>query len=112
MDDTRGTGEVANVCQARFDNVIDMKKLVLLLAVGACAKTASSDLLTHGMSADIDAQAKGDGTTTVNATLYVGDPISLNFVELQGDDELLASFGSSQEQPMNRFELLNVVSYS
>jgi len=64
------------------------------------------------MAADISAQARGDGTTTVSATLYVGDPIDLNFVELQGDDELLASFDSGQEQPMNRFELLNIVSYS
>jgi hypothetical protein len=90
-----------------------MKKLALVCVIaGGCAKTASSDLLTHGMSADIDAKATGDGTTTVSATLFVGDDTSLNFVELQGDDELLASFDSSAEAPMNRAELGNIVSYS
>ena len=90
-----------------------MKKLVLLaLILGGCAKTASSDLLTHGMSADITAKATGDGSTTVEATIYVGDPIDLDFVELQGDDELFAAFDASAETPMNRFELLNIVSYS
>jgi hypothetical protein len=90
-----------------------MKKLVFLglIAAGGCAKTSSADLLTHGMSADIEAKATGDGTTNVSATLYVGDPSSLNFVELQGDDELLASFDGGTEEPMDRFELGNIVSY-
>jgi hypothetical protein len=89
-----------------------MAKLALLaIVLGACAKTASSDLLTHGMSADISGIAKGNGTTDVNATLFVGDPGSLNFVELQGDDTLLASANGGAESIMNRTELLNIVTY-
>ena len=48
-----------------------MKKFALLAVVigSACAKTGSSDLLTHGMYAGITARATGNGTTTVTATL-------------------------------------------
>lgn len=93
-----------------------MKKLALLAVVlgaglGACAKTDSEDLLTHGMSAELEARATGDGTTLVSATLFVGDPSSLNFVQLQGDDDLIAS-NSGQQMDMGESSLGNIVSYS
>ncbi len=87
-----------------------MKKLALLALVVGCAKTESNDLLTHGMYAGITARATGNGTTTVTATLYVGDPINLNFVELTGDDELIATH-ESQDMVMTQVELLNIVSH-
>lgn len=89
-----------------------MKKLALLaIVLGACAKTDSEDLLTHGMSAELEAKATGDGTTVVSATLFVGDPSSLNFVELQGDDALIAT-NSGQQMEMSEASLGNIVSYS
>ena len=87
-----------------------MKNLALLALLVGCAKTASTDLLTHGMYAGITARATGTGTTTVTATLYVGDPINLNFVELTGDDQLVASH-AGQDKVMNQVELLNIVSH-
>ena len=88
-----------------------MKNLALLVVLaGGCAKTDSSDLLTHGMYAAISARAQGTGTTTVTATLYVGDPINLNFVDLTGDDELVATH-DADTRVMNQVELLNIVSH-
>lgn len=84
--------------------------LMAVVALTGCAQTDSSDLLTSGIYAAISAQAKGDGTTEVQATLYVGNPINLNFVDLTGDDRLVASHGS-QEKVMTEVQLLNVVSH-
>lgn len=89
-----------------------MTKLCMfaLLASG-CAKTESSDLLTSGIYADLSARSTGAGTTTVYATLYVDNPSNLNFVELTGNDQLVASYGS-QHKTMSQVELLNIVSHS
>lgn len=84
---------------------------VLALLVAGCAKTESSDLLTSGIYADLSARATGTGTTTVYATLYVGAPSNLNFVELTGDDRLIASYGG-QRKVMAQTVLLNIVSHA
>jgi hypothetical protein len=81
-----------------------------LIATG-CAKTDSSDLLTTGIYADLSAHATGAGATTVYATLYVGSPLNLNFVDLSGNDQLIASHGS-EHKAMSQTELLNIVSHS
>ncbi len=87
------------------------KFCVLALLVSGCAKTESSDLLTSGIYADLSARSTGTGTTTTSATLYVDNPTQLNFVELTGDDQLLASYGG-QDKVMNQVELGNIVSHS
>ena len=88
-----------------------MKRLVLLLAaLGACTTTESSDVFTSGIYASITAEAKGDGKTDVGATLYVGNPLGLNFVQLSGDDRLIAIQGNTS-RPMVEAMLLNVVSH-
>jgi hypothetical protein len=87
------------------------KLCVLALLASGCAKTESSDLLTSGIYADLSAHATGAGTTTVYATLYVDNPSNLNFVELTGNDQLIASYGG-QHQVMSQVELLNIVSHS
>jgi hypothetical protein len=86
--------------------------LVCLAATttAGCAKTDSDDLLTSGIYAAISAEANGDGVTHVRATLYVGTPNNLNFVDLTGDDRLVASFGA-QEIVMSETILLNIVSH-
>mgnify|MGYP001583018331 CR=1 FL=1 len=87
------------------------KLCMLALLASGCAKTESEYLLTSGIYADLSARSTGTGTTTVYATLYVGNPSNLNFVELTGNDQLLASYGS-QHKAMNQTELLNIVSHA
>lgn len=84
--------------------------LVVMMSVG-CAKTDSTDLLTSGIYADLDARATGDGKTTVYATLYVDSPTTLNFVELGSDDKLVATSGGTT-QTMTQSELGNLVSHA
>lgn len=81
------------------------------LCVAGCAKTESADLLTSGIYAAITARASGDGNTTVSATLYVDDPNQLNFVELTGDDSLIATSGAVHQE-MRQSELGNIVSHT
>lgn len=89
-----------------------MKRLgLVLLTVAGCAKTDSSNLLTDGMHAAMTAKAGGDGTTEVSATLFVGNPLNLNFVELTGDDRLLAGH-NGQFKPMTEIIVLNIVGHS
>lgn len=83
--------------------------LLVILLVG-CAKTESDDILTSGIYAQISATALGDGTTTVSATLFVGNPINFNYVELAGDDQLIASHGT-EDQVMVERELFNTVAH-
>ena len=85
-----------------------MKSLAALALLAGCTTTSSSDVLTSGIYASINAETKGDGKTEVGATLFVGNPIGLNFVELTGDDELIAKTGS-QAKPMVERTLLNTV---
>ncbi len=88
-----------------------MKKLALLAFVlGACSKTESTDIRTSGIYASITAATLGDGTTSVTTTLFLGNPINLNFVELAGADELLARH-AGMEKVMIESELFNVVGY-
>src|SRR5688500_11486412 len=87
-----------------------MKKLVLCVSLAACTTVDSDNLLTSGMYADIAARAGGDGTTTVSATLFLEDPIELNFVQLTGDDQLVASF-EGETRVMTETNILNIVSH-
>lgn len=88
-----------------------MKRLALLIpALVACNTVDSDNILTSGMYADIEARATGNGITTVSATLFLEDPLELNFIELTGDDQLIASFGT-QEKVMNETIILNIVGH-
>ena len=87
-----------------------MKKLVLCSMLAACTTVDSDNILTSGMYADISARASGDGTTTVSATLFLEDPLELNFVELTGDDQLVAIF-EDQTRVMTETNILNIVSH-
>jgi hypothetical protein len=84
--------------------------LVAPLLISGCAKTDSSDLLTTGIYAQISARATRDGDTDVLASLFVGNPINLNYVDLTGDDRLIASHGG-QDKTMTELIVLNVVSH-
>jgi len=77
----------------------------------ACQTTESDSVLTSGMYAQISATATGTGETTVSATLYLGDPSKLNFIDLEGDDQLIAHH-ESQSKVMSESILLNIVSHT
>jgi hypothetical protein len=87
-----------------------MTRLLLVpLALAACQKTDSSDILTSGVYADLSAVA--DGTSTdVSATLFLGEPIHLTYLDLNGDDHLIASH-ASEHKDMVESIVLNVVSH-
>lgn len=88
-----------------------MHKLAYLtVALAACTTTESDDILTSGINAQITASTLGDGKTTVTATLFVGNPLNLNFVELAGDDRLVARQGTVAK-PMIASELFNTVAH-
>jgi hypothetical protein len=88
-----------------------MKKLALLvLVVTACTKVESQDILTHGMFASLQANGDANGTTTVSATLYLGSPGDLNFIELSTGDELRAT-NSPDSKVMQETNILNIIGY-
>jgi hypothetical protein len=89
-------------------------RLFLTVAV-SCAvcgcHSDSTDVLTSGMSADLGVVATGSGSTNAGATIYQGIPERLIFVELRGDDSLVASTGS-QSKTLDESNLLGIISYS
>jgi hypothetical protein len=87
-----------------------MNKLVLVVLCAGCSTVDSSDILTSGIHAELSATSSGDGTTDVQAVLYLGNPINLDFVDLTGDDELFAIHGTQQKR-MSELILLNIVSH-
>src|SRR5262249_3558367 len=89
----------------------NMKRLALLVLMTACTKVDSQDILTHGMNAQIEARGDSFGNTTVTATLYLGDPINLNFVQLSTGDQLIAR-NAGASKPMAESSILNITSYS
>jgi len=80
-------------------------------SLAACTTVESDNILTSGMYADIAARASGDGTTRVSATLYLGNPINLDFIDLTGSDELDA-IHDGQTKVMSETIILNVVSHA
>lgn len=89
-----------------------MHKLALLaLLVGGCSKSDSGDILTSGMYGSISARAEGDGKTRVITSLFLGQPIDLNFIELSDDDKLVVRH-AGQEMTPSEGEILNIVSYT
>lgn len=84
--------------------------LCVPLALAACTTVESDNILTSGIHAQIAARASGDGTTDVSATLFLGNPANLNFVDLTGDDQLIASHGSDS-RVMSETIILNIVGH-
>ena len=87
-----------------------MHRFALLAIVAGCTSTESARVLTAEIHAMIEASTKGDGKTDVSATLFVGQPINLNYVQLTGDDQLLAKT-SSQTKQLVESEILNSISH-
>lgn len=83
--------------------------LCLLPLSMACTSVNSKDLLTAGMSADMHVIADGSGSTSATAVLHV-DNNCCDFVDLQGNDRLVASAGG-QSQTMAKDTFVGTVSY-
>jgi hypothetical protein len=84
--------------------------LLTLALAPACTTTDSDNILVSGMYASIRAQADGTGSTEVTATLYLGVPSDLVFIELHGGDRLIAHHGD-QAKVMAEQTILNTVSH-
>jgi hypothetical protein len=56
-----------------------------------CADLGSADLATSGMWAEIRVEADGSGSSLAVGVLKAGGELSNTFVELEGDDELVAT---------------------
>lgn len=82
-----------------------------LLPLTACTTTESDNILTRGMYASIEATADGDGTTTVSASLFLGPPSDLIFIDLVAGDQLIAHHGG-QSKNMTEIIILNIVSHT
>ena len=63
---------------------------LLVLGLLGCESIESTDLLTSGVYADIEATADGSGSTAVKVNLKAG-PASNTFLDLTGDDKLNAT---------------------
>lgn len=91
-----------------------MRMLIWALAAMAftagCTTHESDSILTSGIHATLGATADGDGDTTVYGTLYLGNPVNLDFVDLVGDDQLVASH-DGMSRIMTESELLGTVAY-
>lgn len=71
--------------------------LLLLLSV-ACKETVdSSDVRTSGVYPEIEVTANGSGDSTVRVELKVGGSNSNTYLELRGDDELVATVGDTKK---------------
>lgn len=88
-----------------------MKRLVLLvILIAGCGTTDSGSLLTSGMSAEMSAVTQGNGSTVVTVELFSGNPDQLIFVDLTGDDQLIAKHGSDS-QVMTETQLVTIVAH-
>ena len=88
---------------------LPLTSLALLSAVVGCNDIDSADIETSGINASITVRAKADGSSTnVSASLTAG---ALTFVDLDGEDQLVASAGEASVV-LAEADLLGVVGYS
>jgi hypothetical protein len=97
--------------------IAKLRSLPLLLAATAavtttaCTTTDSDNILTRGMYASMSATADGTGNTLVSASLYLGRPTNLDFIKLEGGDELIAHHAGLAKQ-MSEQIILNIVTHT
>lgn len=98
--------------------IAKLRSLALLLTAAAaattataCSTTESDNILTRGMYASMSATADGSGNTLISASLYLGRPTNLDFIDLEGGDQLIAHH-AGQAKPMSEQILLNIVTHT
>jgi hypothetical protein len=72
--------------------------LSLALLLFGCERVESTDVRTSGIYADLDVVARGDGDSTVSASLRVGGPRSNTYLELVEGDALTAHQGEDETE--------------
>ncbi|HLL23510.1 MAG TPA: hypothetical protein VK427_15340 [Kofleriaceae bacterium] len=85
-----------------------MRRLATLLFATGCTTSSSGEVFTSGIHASITARASGNGQTLVSATLYNGAPSELDYVELTGDDRLIAR-ANGAARALTEVQVLNTV---
>lgn len=91
------------------------KKLALLslpLLATACTSVDSDGVFTSALYARVNATSDGSGATTVRTTLFLENPSSLNYIELEGDDLLMAYGPAAVSKQMRESQFLGMTSYS
>ena len=83
----------------------------LLLGLG-CNSVDSDGVFTSALYASIVATADGDGATRVETTLYLERPSSLNYIELEGGDVLMAYGPAAESKQMRESQFLGITSYA
>ncbi|WP_455220389.1 hypothetical protein [Kaarinaea lacus] len=73
-----------------------------------CARTESENITSHGIHADIQVSAGGNGTTEVEAQLTVGRGVGGTLLELSGGDRLLAHANGITQQMVKDEDLLAI----
>lgn len=92
--------------------LLSVPLLALPLLGSACTSVDSDNVFTSALYARINATADGDGTTTLRTTLFIESPGSLDYIELEGDDLLMAYGPAAVSQQMRESQFLGMTSYS
>lgn len=92
-----------------------MRRLILtalgIAVATGCATVGSDDVTTDGLYADLWVIAEGDGTSRAVGSLRVGGELSNTFVELTGDDQLIATREGEDGIVMHEQQVLGARSY-
>jgi len=81
------------------------------VALAGCLSVDSADIATHGLYADLEVEATGDGQSLVSAELRVGGELSNVCVDLGGGDRLMASEGAVSRTLGRRSDVLGRIWY-
>jgi hypothetical protein len=90
--------------------ILGLTTLAAGLFTTGCSNTASNNVTTDGIYADLSVTADGSGSTVASASLRVGGVTSNTFLDLDPSDSLVA-YAGSQSSPMSRNELLGAIWY-
>jgi hypothetical protein len=77
----------------------------------ACTSVDSDNVFTSGLYARVSATSDGTGETAVRTTLFLENPSSLNYIELEGDDLLTAYGPTGSMKVMRESQFLGMTSY-
>ena len=85
--------------------------IVASVIMVSCSTTESTDVATSGISADIKVYSYGQGTSTVEATLYVGDGVGGTRLEVVSPDSLTANVNGTEKTLKKKSSILNDIYY-
>jgi hypothetical protein len=85
--------------------------IIAALSLAACERVESSNVRTDGIYADLDVVAKGDGKSSVSASLRVGGSLSNTYLDLIDGDVLMAHQADDAQEMERRTLLFGQVWY-